>query len=302
MFLVAIAGVWLALFAVMSALPYIQNGAATVGQTKWAAAAQPNVFPTGSTRRFFFFGNSKVLAGFNPAVLEASLPHGVSAYNLAIPGEERYVDLLDAALQAGNKPTHVLVQSLPAPDADSSWLAMLRDDKRLVSTLFPFRTYLRDLIVFVYESRAGGGIAAQYRSNGAQIEALKVDKGYYFIKSQSHYPNDALPDDFKLPSDKPEQRLPHTFDLNNSETRRLLALAEKYDFKIVVTPVAFRIGEFAPSAPDALDKAAKNVPRLIVMAPSYYLYPPSMFSDPVHLNRVGADRFTRELAAAVSAL
>ena len=39
------------------------------------------------------------------------------------------------------------------------------------------------------------------------LTALHEDKGVHFINSQSHYPNDALPEDVRLPSDTPKRQM-----------------------------------------------------------------------------------------------
>ena len=71
-FAIAAAVVWLLLFGLYKSLPYVQNGAAVVGQNKWWTAQSSKMFAPSDRIRVFAFGNSKMLAGFHPAVFEAA--------------------------------------------------------------------------------------------------------------------------------------------------------------------------------------------------------------------------------------
>ncbi|WP_395697859.1 hypothetical protein [Methylocella sp.] len=207
-FFAVAAVVWLALFGAMRIFPYVQNGAEAVGAAKWrmAQGTGPLLDPAAPVR-ILAFGNSKTLAGFHPSVFEEALGDGASSYNLAIPGESRFVHLLETALASGARPTHVLVQLPPKTEpADASLWAFLLDNTQMANFLFPFRGFVRDAIIFAFEAHHRGGLAAQYASNTAQIELLKRQRGYFFIKSQSHYPGDRLPDDYSLPTDRPDKQ------------------------------------------------------------------------------------------------
>lgn len=299
-FAIAAAVVWLSLFGLYKRLPYVENGADAVEQSKWWMAQSSKMFAPGDSIRVFAFGNSKMLAGFHPAVFEAAVGANIKAYNLAIPGDDRFLELLEAALSNGNVPTHVFLQFLPQ-SRDSSLLALIRDDNKIVNRLFPFRKFVRNAVIFLYESRAAGGVLAQYKSNTAQVRQVLEDHGYYFIKSQSHYPSDRLPDGYSLPTDRPNEILKRTIgssDTSDLEFARLARLAERYDFQIVVVPVVYRLGEY--SEPAAMDgeatMALKPYPRVHIVGPTYWVYPASEFSDPTHLNVGGADRYSKELA------
>jgi hypothetical protein len=296
-FAVAASIVWLLLFDVYKSLPYVQNGAAAVGQIKWSAAQSSELFAPADRIRVLAFGNSQILAGFRPAAFDAAAGADVAAYNLSIPGDDKFLDLLEAALSNGNVPTHVFLQFLPQ-SPDESVLALLRDNNRIVKWLFPFRNFVRDAVIFLFESREGGGLVAQYKSNAAQVRQIVADRGYYFIKSESHYPGDRLPDDYALPTDRPGEVLKRTIDPSDPGFARLMRLADRYDFQIVVVPVAFRRGAYAepPDVDSDATAAMKPYPRVHVIGPAYWVYPVSQFSDPIHLNMRGADRYSKDLA------
>ena len=318
-FILAFLGVWLFLYSMQQIFPFVQNGAAAVGHLKFEMAQSPHVFGSENPLRFFSFGNSKMLAGFQPATFNSTLGQGTSSFNLAIPGsniqagtssqrsapeplsvgDERFVDLLEKALLAGNVPTHVLVQALPHTGADRSSLwSLIQDNKRMVNTLFPFRGYVRDAFLFAFEARSLSGVVPHYKSNAAQIMRLREDRGYYFIKSQSHFPGDRLPDDFSLPTDRPNEVLKRPRDVSDPKFLRLINLAEKYNFQILVIPVVYRKGEYAPSPATDTEMAdpLRSFARIHVLRPAYWLYEPAAFSDPVHLNPTGAKRYTVELS------
>lgn len=298
-FLLAATAVWLLLFGVYRAFPLIQNGAAVIAQYKRSVAQTSKMFGSDDQLRIVSFGNSKVLAGFRPSVFDSELDLRTSAYNLAIPGDKKFLDLLESCLMHGNRPTHVFLQVLPKSAAQSNFLwSILLDNKRMVNFLFPFRSFVRDAIIFLFESRSAGGPFSQYKAYEAQVKEISVERGYHFIKSQSHYPGDRLPDEYRLPTDKPHEILKRDIDTADPQFAKLMQLAEKFDFQVLLVPVVLRRGEFAEPPPTDLDAALllKPHPRAHVIGPPYLIYDPAEFSDPVHLNIPGANRYSKQVA------
>ncbi|SFK13635.1 hypothetical protein [Methylocapsa palsarum] len=302
-FLILAAAIWLSLYAISKSFPFVQNGATAIAEEKQILALNPHMFAPGDKIRVIAFGNSKTLAGFRPSVFSSQVGSESSAENLAIPGDSRFLDLLETALTHGAAPTHVFLQTLPLPEdeadrSQSPWNYFL-DNKKMVKLLFPFRPFIRDAIIFAFESRSAGSLTAQYRSNASQIEKMREERGYYFIKSQSHYAGDRLPDGYSLPTDTPNKVATRNVDTNDPYFQRLMRLADQYDFQIVLIPTAYRPGEFAEAPPiDAESvKALKSFPRVHVVGPAYWIYDLAEFSDPVHLNMHGAERYSKQLAA-----
>jgi hypothetical protein len=125
------------------------------------------------------------------------------------------------------------------------------------------------------------------------------NRGWYFIKWQSHYLNDRLPDDFSVPTDHPGQPDIRKIPAASLMRNRLLQLATKYNFQILMVPSYRRAGEFAPAADADRDALVPTVPAaspVRVIGPDYWTYPAASFADPVHLNPAGRSVYTADLA------
>jgi hypothetical protein len=256
-----------------------------------------NMFGPQDRYRVMMFGHSKLLSALRPGELDAAVGPGFRSYNLGLPGEVRFLPILEAALQAGNVPTHVLL-TLPwdaKRDADGS-IDVVRNDAVIAKTLFPFRSLPRDAALFVFQNRSR--LADAVRDVATQRSAMLEDLGWYFIKSQSHYEGDRLPDDYALPTDHPTRTEVRMIPEKSFSRERLEQLARQYGFQILIVPLFFRTGEFAP--PPAADNARLTTisdrPLIRVLGPDYWSYPPALFADPQHMNPRGAQAYTADLA------
>jgi hypothetical protein len=289
---------WLLLYALYAALPMVQSGAMIIYGAKFDHLVKRQMFAPGDRTRIMMFGNSKVVTGFHPGEFDAALGPGVRSYNLGLPGEPLFLPMLEAALAAGNVPTHVLLTipwdertEPPAP------LAVLHDDNALINRLLPFRTFPRDFVLFAYNNRFRFGDGIRHATG--ERDMMVENRGWYFIKWQSHYLNDRLPDDFTVPTDHPGQLDARKVPAASLVRDRLLQLATKYNFLVLLVPSYRRVGEFAPapSAEAERDTAVSAAPPVRVLGPDYWTYPASQFADPVHLNPSGKSVYTAELAA-----
>jgi hypothetical protein len=308
-FLAASSLVWIALEAIYLRFPYLQAGSNIVSNAKQSWSLKHPLFTEDARIRILVFGNSKTLASFNPALFDAHLAEAgvsgkVQSFNAAIPGERRFVTYLDQLLATGARPTHVLVQFPPIrEDHELSWLESLRHDKIIVDTLFPFRTLPRDFTLFVFASMGHGGISGFYRESAQVAEQVVHDRGYYWLKGQSHFAGDRLPDDYSLPTDTPTKPGTRPIDMTLPPFQRLADLAKRYHFKVVLFPPAYRIGELAPApVRDPIEQTLPGYPDFIILGDDYWLMPPRLFSDPVHPNVDGADVYTTRLAELLAPL
>jgi hypothetical protein len=296
-FVLLFAAVWLLLHAAYTMLPFTRPGSVVIADAKFDTIVKGQMFGPRDRYRVMVFGHSKVLTCVRPRELDAAMAQEFRSYNLGLPGEVRFLPILEAALEAGNIPTHVLL-TLPwdgKPDKPGLMDA-LRDDPAIAKTLLPFRAFPRDATLFLFENR--NRLAEAVNDVAAQRNSMLEDRGWYFIKSQSRYEGDRLPDGYALPTDRPtridERKIPE-----KSFTRtRLEQLATKYGFEIVFVPLPFRIGEFAPApaAHNARLVTISDHPRIRVLGPDYFSYPPAYFADPGHMNLPGALAYTADLA------
>ena len=304
-FVLLSASIWVALYAVWVGFPYLQPGSIIVENAKRSYSLTHPLFDADAKIRILVFGNSKTLAGFNPKVFDTNLALDgltakVQSVNEAIPGDRRFVGYLEQLLEAGARPTHVLVQFYPIPeDHEVSWREWLRHDKMIVDTLFPFRTLARDFTLFVFAAIGHGGLTGFYHDSALEAEQVIRDRGYYFLKGQSHFPGDSLPDGFSLPTDTPTRVGFRELDMTVPAFGRLADLSRRYGFKVVFFPPVYRTGELAPAAVRAPGPAsvAAGLSNFSILGEDYWLMPTHYFSDPVHPNRIGAEIYSKRLAA-----
>jgi hypothetical protein len=296
-FALLFAAVWLGLYAAYTLLPFTHPGSIVIADAKFDTLVKGPMFGPQDRFRVMVFGHSKALTMLRPLELDPAMGPGFRSYNLGLPGEERFLPILEAALDAGNVPTHVfLTLSWDNKPEKPGLMDFLRNDTEIAKTVMPFRTFPRDATLFLFENRHR--LAEAVHDVAAQRDRMLEERGYYFIKSQSHYANDRLPDDYALPTDRPDRIDVRKFPERSFVRSRLEELATKYGFEIVFIPVPHRFGEFAPApvADAARLKTLSDHPRIRVMGPDYFSYPPAYFSDPVHMNGQGASAYTADFA------
>jgi hypothetical protein len=298
-FCVLSVALWILLYALYVAFPFVRNGADIVTQSKVDYLETKDIFSAGARVRVLVFGDSRTLASFDPATYSENLPPDVEAFNAGRPANARFLLFLKHILDRGTRPTHVLVAVPPIDEREIGWRDYLEHDKLMIDLLFPFRTMPRDLAIFLFEARRGGGIGETYREYARTAKQMIDAKGYYFIKGQSLFPGNRLPDGYRLPTDTPDKLPPRKIDPDAPAFRELARLAEANGFAVIFIPLPYRNGEFAapdPSVPDAPTPLG-STPGFYVAGPSHWLYEPRYFSDPVHLNPEGAALYSRRLAA-----
>jgi hypothetical protein len=295
-----LAVLWLFFAGVNRALPYIGPGAEVVYSAKTEMIRSGSLFRRDAPVKVVIFGNSQVLAGFQPELFDSLSGGTVSSCNLGLPDYLRFIAHLEDLCQRGERPTHVLLM-FPWREEPKHGFNLFRlgiEDKRVMDVLFPFRKLPRNLVLFTIRSRSRGGLRAYYEECRRQIQTMLAQKGYYFIEGQSHYPGHRLPDDFRLQKDDPTQPFLRSAPTEGSEFQRLTALAERYDIRVILVPRYFREGEVAPPEPQSVLAARlAQHSKVSVQGPDCWLLPNRYFSDPTHLNREGAAYYTQQLWA-----
>lgn len=287
---------WIAFYLPWRALPYIQPGSVIVYAAKENLERGEDLYPARvpSSSRLLVFGNSKVLTGFIPGVFDSLVGLPIYSYNMGKPDESHFVAGLEYLARRRQTPHRILLTLPWSTDASDS----LPDDAGIMARLFPFRKFPRDLILFSILALRHGGLAASYRRGEETVRTMERNRGWYFIEGQSHFPGNAIPDELRFGSDRPQVVDDPAFAPRGIEFRRLNDLAEKFDICIYIVPSYHRVGELAPSPELATGVAARMraFPRFKVVGPNYFLFANRDFSDPVHLNPEGAQLYTRKLA------
>jgi hypothetical protein len=299
-FFAIFAAIWMVLNVCYQQFPLIRPGADVMTYAKFNELVTRPLFLPSDRARIFVFGNSRTLAGFVPADFDAALGKGVRSYNLGLPGESRFLPILRAALQAGNVPTHLFMTlSWPDKPLAPTWLDRLRDEETILYTLIPFHDLPRDVVTFVATSRMD--LRGKYERADRERAQMLADRGWYFIRSQSLFPDHRLPADFALPSDRPQEFDARPIARHSYIREELEKLAEEYRFKIVFIPANLRQGAQAPAPESTMERDVllDGKPGERLIGPDYWLYPPEQFSDAVHMNPTGAAAYTQQLAQLV---
>lgn len=297
---VIVAIIWLLFQWTWVSFPYIRNGTRCIIDAKRYRMVPSPMFaetPAG-VARLLVFGDSRALCSFIPDQFDRLAGGKVSSFNLGLPGEKEFMPLLEGAIRAGNIPTHVfLFVSWKDKDFHPTIWHWVESDRYLADLFFPFRTLPRDAVSFLLDSRHHGGVRAFYDYTRSTVEQMIRDRGFHFISGSSEFPDDTIPDDYTIWND--DTKYVETRDVVAAGQRfeRIRELADKHDFNVYFVPGFARSNSRA--APPPMNKetvaALAPYPRFHVLGPDYVLYPNRYFSDPVHLNRVGADVHTRYL-------
>lgn len=294
---------WIFFYGIFRAFPYLSSGASVVYNSKLEQEFHGAVFPAGTAgRRVLIFGNSKVLAGFIPDLFDAlAAADGQSlySYNSGYPARSVFVPELRKLAKNKSGVPDILLLTVPWGSGQDGFSALrpLPDDHDIADFLFPFRYLARDSLSFILTSREHGGVRNFYRESELNVARMIRDRGYYFISEQSHYPNDSLPDDFHLSSDKPQTVELRVADPTSRELSELKEVIREHRIQCYFVPAYMRVGERAP-APEIDRPFADLLARYTsckMLGPDYYLYPPHMFSDKAHLNRDGAKVYTEAI-------
>ncbi|RZU41351.1 hypothetical protein BDD14_2868 [Edaphobacter modestus] len=302
------AALWLVFYGIFILFPFISIGADVVYRAKLQQEFHGTVFPENhSSQRILIFGDSKVLAGFIPDEfdrLAAADKLDYYSYNSGYPARAAFVPELREMVKRESEVPDILLLTIPWETTTNraSIFRLPWNDHDIAERIFPFRYLVRDFFSFLITSRQHGGPLNYYREGGVNVSKMLKDRGYYFVYEQSHYPNDSLPDDFHLPSDQPTLTMTRSADTESAQLSELNQIIDEHHIRCYFVPRYEREGEYA-LAPK-MDQAFADLLRLNssckLLGPDYLLYANRMFSDRAHLNRAGAQVYTRAVYDLVS--
>lgn len=287
---------WLTFYFCSMLLPGIKPAGNIVYAAKVKDLCSSVHFPETIKNRILIFGDSRILSGFIPELFDSS-DEVTRSYNFGLPDTVHFLSVLETIIQDGQIPTHVLLTlGWSRNKNDTLNFASPNDRRELIDSLFPFRLLPRDLMLFLLRSRSRGGIIKYYKYGTECVEGVLAERGYYFIEGLSKYPEHRLPEEFSLRKDKPDQVLHRRFDSSSRIFERLKELHVQYGITFYIVPCYYRNGAYAEPLPESSNaKVFMGHRGFRVLGPEYYLYPNRYFSDPAHLNREGAEVYTKEL-------
>ena len=291
--------VYIGMFTIYEMFPYVRVGSKIVNDEKLRFIERESLFPPDAKHRLVIFGDSKVLAGFIPALFDELSGDGIYSYNLGIPEVDiqPVISVLQNIIGKGHIPTDIFItipwNSLP----EKNPLIFFDNDNEIIKKLVPFRYLFRDLAVFVRRSQYRGGIINLYNESRRSAREVLENRGYFFIAGQSFYENDELPEDFSFSSDQPDRLFPRKVPPKNELYEQFVQLLESHSINAYFVPVYYRIGEYRPNPlpNEELIEMFKDNPHIHVLGPDYFSFPNKLFSDPTHLNRNGAEIYTAKL-------
>lgn len=298
---------WGLFYLVWRLVPEVTPGSLRVYDAKLAVLTQPGLFGKDAQFKALFVGLSYTMTGFKPEAFD-QLSHGTcSSYNLGLPiaifGRRTYTlpEMLALLESSGQTPTDILLTwrepwppgKAEPPRSVSARFTPKWDNAAVIQVLFPFRQLARDGSIFLARSIKHGGPVAFTRSCNHELQSCLNSRGYYFIKTESIYPKDQLPENYAAKTDAPNLPLNRPVEVWEEYIRWVRKAAPTV--RLFLVPNYYRANSCAPSPSNARLREALAKYNVLAIGPDYFQYPNHLFSDAAHLNPAGADVYTRDL-------
>jgi len=297
---------WVGFYETQLTFPCLLTGADMVFQTKLSEERTPHLFKQPGKIPLLFFGNSKALSGFVPEKFDSAMDAAgrpVESYNLGLPGNAYFVVRLAAIFAAGNVPKYILITIPWTPDEHyGNIFHFVRHDSELMNDLFPFHFFARDILMASSSAILAHGHLDYCETNRKIIAQLIAARGYFFVYDANKFPNGQLPTDYKEASDDPTRVSERVATTHEREFRKLNNLLDTYHVTCLMVPTYRRVGQFAQPPPinQRLEAELTPYPQVKLLGPDYILLDNRYFSDRTHVNRVGAQLYTKYLADLVA--
>ncbi len=289
---------WCGFYACWRIFPFLETGSEVMYKSKLQALSQQRLLDPEARYRVVMCGSSISLSGFIPDLFDRLFGQGCRSYNMGLPERNDYMPVIREMIKNGDRPTHLLLQ-VPWPNRihPESFLEKFKSDDFIMNGLFPFRKLPRDLAIFAVLSRQNGGFKAYYEAKKQTVEQMLKDRGYYFIEGQSRYPDHRLPEGVTFQTDKPDKVKKRRVSTQSLAFKELRELAETHNIKILLMPAFYRANYLAepPAHNTAVADVLADFPRFHVLGPDYFRYGNRYFSDSLHVNREGAERYTKQI-------
>lgn len=281
---------WALLYALWFAFPELRRDAEFAEAHKREGLRSRQIFAGDRPFRVAVFGNSRLLAAFQPERFDRLSGGLVESVNMAYPLNHRAViEDLEQLLAQTHPPTHVLLTQCVRPAVP--WY----DTGRVMRRAFPFRTALRAAA----QTLLSGDPAAEFEALRAQHQArqrqLDDARGYLFLESLSRFKGHRLPEGFRAHQPLPDAH--RRCAPSDPAVRRLLALQARDGFDVWFVPVP-GLEDPRREQPKASElNSTFEGSGVNVIGDDYWLTGGEHFADAVHMNPTGAAAYTGELWA-----
>jgi len=298
-----------------------KDGAALVCETKRDLVRSNAIHYEKNKINVLFVGTSRILAGIKPTLFDNLTGDETYSYNLALPAlpiSSSYFILKEYL--AFNPPPQYIVMQLHINDCSvcslvnyysSQGLDQLEEVLSLflnspgkgiiLNYFFPFRMYKFFAVQYVYNLIFHPKkIEHLIKHNRYILNRMIEERGYYFIEEQ------AIPFEERLsngiggkkggsPPDKQSQFNPFI----DPFVEKFFNLTQKKGIKVLLIQPVYRINQCLQfeKSPLQFQLVLDRYSHVFIAKDGWKLkfYKMKYFSDMTHLNRAGADRFTREI-------
>jgi hypothetical protein len=296
-----------------------KDGAAKVCEYKRNEVRDGGAAPVRGRTTVLFMGNSKILAGPIPEHFDALSGNQTYSYNLALPalpiGPQYFVlkDYLERnpppqyiittlSTERGNAPglfDKYALQGISMPHELAAYARLRKNKAILMNWLFPIRMYKRETLKYGYAMLLDRRSIRRARDMDRRImRAIERDRGYYYIRDRVAFPGGRLPDDF-MPQSGMHRKCEQFDPFEDPFAGMFFNLTRDQGITVMLVEPPVLEKEFAPcpAMPRQYAAILDRYPtvRMAQNGWNRKSFPNRYFSDPTHLNRDGAERYTEAI-------
>jgi hypothetical protein len=297
-----------------------KDGAAMVCETKREMIRSGEIHYEKDKVNVLFMGTSRILAGIVPAYFDELTGGKTFSYNLALPGLAvgSYYFVLRDYLEKNPPPRYVIMQlhinrcrnckmyyyyasqGVTTLDEMVSLFKNNQDKSIIFNFIFPSRMYKFHTVRYLYDRVFRPSRVRQtQKKNRIILNRMIENRGYYFIEEQAVARDNILPDGFIEEPGDSIHRASLYDPFIDPYTKLLFDLALEHGVNVLLIQPAYlehqylQYEEMPLQYASILDRYGN-----VSMAKEGWklkLYKNRLFSDPAHLNKTGAARYTREI-------
>lgn len=269
-----------------------------------------------------FMGNSRVLSGLRPDVFDENTENIFYSVNLGLPALPlscAYYALKDY-IEHNKKPEWIIldlynifpgstgglyrkysVQGCRGAGEIWDYTVMYGDWLNFMEYLLPVRQYKYNAAEYLVKKvLKPGSIEAVSLGNKRTVERVLNARGYYFIKEQALFPDYKLPESYGGRAEKDLDVLPVYDSFKDPFTEKFFSLTEQKGIKVLLIQGAYRVDTIRSltEVPEQFSAIMKRYSNVITAEEGWKpkIMKNCYFSDEVHLNRVGAAKYTKYIA------